>query len=65
MKKHLKKLTLSRETLRNLSKREAQGVLGAASYDTSCRCRLHTGCDCETDGCTVSCGPACYTIDCP
>lgn len=55
MKKHLKKLTLSRETLRNLSKREIQAVHGAASYDTSCRCRIETGCECATETCSITC----------
>jgi hypothetical protein len=64
MKKRLKKLTLNRETLRDLSHRDAKAVLGAASYDTSCRCRIQTGCDCETQGCTITCQPACYSIGC-
>ena len=55
MKKRLKKLTLSRETLRNLSNREILAAQGAASYDTSCRCRIETGCDCATNGCTITC----------
>lgn len=63
MKKRLKKLILSRETLRNLSSSEALAALGAAT-NTSCRCRLETGCECETQGCTVSCYPACYSIGC-
>lgn len=64
MKKQLKKLTLSRETLRNLSRREIQTAHGAASYDTSCRCRIETGCECDSEGCTVTCQPACYTMAC-
>lgn len=56
MKKHLKKLTLSRETLRNLSDGDAKAALGAATGDTSCRCRLETGCECASQaGCTALC----------
>ena len=61
MKKHLKKLTLSRETLRNLSNRDVQEVFGAVS-NTSCACRRESGCDCETEGCTVTCRVPCHTI---
>ena len=60
MKKHLKKLTLSRETLRSLSNRDAKAALGAATGDTSCRCRLETGCECASQaGCTALCSSAC------
>lgn len=61
MRKHLKKLTLSRETLRHLSNRDVQEAVGAASI-TSCACRMASGCDCETEGCTVTCPVPCATI---
>jgi hypothetical protein len=63
MKKHLKKLTLNRETLRKLSNRDIEGVFGAVS-NTSCACRMASGCDCETGGCTITCPIRCDTIDC-
>ncbi|HSF42155.1 MAG TPA: class I lanthipeptide [Thermoanaerobaculia bacterium] len=55
MKKSIKKLTLNRETLRQLTKQETQEVAGGASGDTSCRCKLETGCECATVGCTIYC----------
>jgi hypothetical protein len=56
MKKSIKKLTLSRETLRQLNSQETEKVAGGASYDTSCRCKIETGCECETaSGCTIYC----------
>ena len=62
MKKRLKKLTLGRETLRNLSDRDARAALGAATGDTSCRCKEQTGCGCGTE--TVTRYPACYSLGC-
>ena len=64
MKKHLKKLALSRETLRNLSSREAQEAFGAVSQGTSCDCRRLSGCDCETEGCTITCPVPCNSLGC-
>ncbi len=62
MKKHLKKLTLNRETLRNLAKIETAAVVGANTNPTSCRCRIETGCECETQaGCTALCTSGCPT----
>lgn len=55
MKKNIKKLTLSRETLRQLTKQETGKVAGGASGDTSCRCKIETGCECDTVGCTILC----------
>lgn len=63
MKKRLKKLALSRETLRDLSNHDAKAAFGAVS-NTSCACRRESGCDCETEGCTITCLPACYSIGC-
>lgn len=55
MKKNLKKLTLNRETLRTLSNPEALAAAGGVTTDTSCRCKLETGCECYTNGCTLGC----------
>jgi len=66
MKKHLKKLSLHRETLRTLGG-SLRGVAGGATTDTSCKCEVATGCDCpsvQETGCyphsacfgTCSCG---------
>lgn len=62
MKKRLKKLTLSRETLRDLSSHDAKAAHGAVSQGTSCDCRRLSGCDCETEGCTITCRVPCNTI---
>jgi hypothetical protein len=61
MKKRLRKLALSRETLRDLSSRDAKAAFGAVS-NTSCACRRESGCDCETEGCTITCPVPCATI---
>lgn len=57
MKKQIhKKLSLSKETLRNLSERELAGVVGGACTATCCNscppatCR--SDCQCATDFCT-------------
>jgi hypothetical protein len=52
MKKNPKKLSLSRETLRNLQI-ESGRVLGGAE-ETSSLCLAGTGCECETNGCVPS-----------
>lgn len=62
MKKRLKKLTLSRETLRDLTTGENAAVVGANTNPTSCKCRLETGCECATQaGCTALCTGGCPT----
>jgi hypothetical protein len=69
MKKHVKKLTLHRETLRTLGG-DLRGVAGGGTFDTSCRCEVATGCDCPTNspdcypatGCFASC--SCVTAVC-
>jgi len=50
MKKGMKKLSLSRETLRVLGS-DLRGVAGGIVTDTSCACEYATGCDCNTDFC--------------
>lgn len=54
MKKLQKKLTLSKETLRNLSGQEMQGIVGGVTY-TCCNSSTETGDSCPhcaTDWCT-------------
>lgn len=53
MKKSVKKLSLSRETIRGLQHEDHRLVVGG-SVATSCECLVATGCDCATQG------PACY-----
>lgn len=57
MRKQIRKrLSLSKETLRNLSERELAGVVGGACTGTCCNscppetCR--SDCQCVTDACT-------------
>jgi hypothetical protein len=52
MKKHVKKLSLSRETLRTLAG-DLHGVMGGGgvTIDTSCACDNATGCECATNFC--------------
>jgi hypothetical protein len=52
MKKHVRKLSLSRETLRTLNG-DLRGAVGGGgvTLDTSCACDNATGCDCATDFC--------------
>ena len=47
-KRNGRKLLLSRETLRTLAENEIKRAAGAATGDTSCKCKIETGCDCET-----------------
>lgn len=57
MKKGLKKLSLNRETVRNLESIEArQAAGGTDTCDTSCRCFFGTGCECASQG-----GTDCYS----
>ncbi|HKI03380.1 MAG TPA: class I lanthipeptide [Thermoanaerobaculia bacterium] len=50
MKKHVKKLSLNRETLRHLQGSDMQWIAGGV--DTSAQCLMPTGCECGTqDGC--------------
>jgi hypothetical protein len=51
MKKSLRRLRLSRETLRNLQGGDLSRIVGGTdSFDTSCACRMATGCECATQG---------------
>lgn len=57
MKKTVKKLALSRETLRNLANSQLQGAAGAASIYNSCdpeSVRI-----CPSQRCTTACTEAC------
>lgn len=52
MKKHAKKLSLNRETLRHLQSGEVMKVAGGSANCTSVVCVEVTGCGCDTqDGC--------------
>lgn len=53
MRKHVKKLTLSRETLLDLTHRQMGAAVGGASGDTTCECKDGSWCDCATPGCTL------------
>jgi hypothetical protein len=58
MKKRGKKLSLHRETVRNLDESRLQGVAGGGTYDegqcrTSCRCLDHP--DTFSSDCTAHC----------
>lgn len=58
MKKRIKKLSLYRETLRNLDTSRLKGVAGGNTYDpgaccTTCRCLDHP--DTFSAGCTAGC----------
>ena len=56
MKKHVKKLTLAKETVRNLEKAELGGVAGEASVDctyTNCCSGVYT---CNCGGSRNTCG---------
>lgn len=55
MKKHARKLTLHRETVRNLKGRDLNGIAAGSNSDTSCRCFINTGCNCASQG-----GTDCY-----
>jgi hypothetical protein len=55
VKKHLKKLSLSRETLRILETGDARKAVGGHSHDTSCACEEATHCECASQG-----GTDCY-----
>lgn len=59
MRKRVKKMTLNRETLRSLERRDVRGVVGGADTfgDTSCACHMATGCECASQGGT-DCYPA-------
>lgn len=70
MKKHAKKLSLNRETLRHLESGEVMRAAGGSANCTSVVCIAPTGCECETmDGCaphtaamnTCSMGGTSYT----
>jgi hypothetical protein len=68
MKKHIKKLFLSRETLRNLSPRDLRVIDGGATYYFTGRpgCTT-TAADCGTSGCPSD-GDMCPTttaLNCP
>jgi len=56
MKKQItKKLSLSKETLRNLSEREMVGVVGGFSRTCCNSCTDWSDCSCPTDTCTDTC----------
>jgi hypothetical protein len=51
MKKHVKKLTLNRETLRTLGRDALKAAGGEDTIHTSCACDNATGCECATNVC--------------
>jgi hypothetical protein len=59
MKKHIRRLSLNRETLLALEATEIlAGVTGGVSANnTSCHCFVNTGCNCTTNymDCTATC----------
>lgn len=57
MKKHAKKLSLNRETLRHLQSGEVMKVAGASVNCTSGVCVEYSDCECPSNG---TCGPECY-----
>lgn len=66
MKKSLKKLALSRETLRNLETSTLQWAAGGSELCTSAVCIAPSQCECITQGCSIqmgTCATAC-SIDC-
>lgn len=64
MKKRAKKLTLNRETLRNLGRMSLAQVAGGATHEfqTGCACTDTCVSDCQVCGGTGSCG--CGTANC-
>ena len=54
MKKLPKKLTLSKETLRNLSGHELQGIVGGVTF-TCCNSSTETGDTCSSCNCSTRC----------
>jgi hypothetical protein len=56
MKKNVRRLRLSRETLRILQGDDVKVVAGGTnSFPTSCECFIATGCECASQG-----GTDCY-----
>jgi hypothetical protein len=53
-----KRLTLSKETLRNLSEREMQGAVGGATFTGLC-CSGGVSSCCTDDSCAGTCHSAC------
>lgn len=62
MKKSLKKLSLSRETLRNLEASGLRRAAGGSDHCTSSVCIAPTQCECETQGCVSQWGQTCGTV---
>lgn len=63
MKKRIgKKLSLSKETLRNLSEREMENVVGGNTFTRLC-CSGGTS-SCCTDDCSSECTTPCGTANC-
>jgi natural product precursor len=52
MKKQIKRLTLSKETLRNLSERDMQNAVGGATFWAGCS---DATCITDCDTCSESC----------
>ncbi|HYO15271.1 MAG TPA: hypothetical protein VE685_18905 [Thermoanaerobaculia bacterium] len=50
----MRKLSLSRETLRHLQAQEVRRAAGGATFEIDTTCACTDGCD--TDGCTGGCG---------
>jgi hypothetical protein len=61
MKKLQKKLTLSRETLRNLSGHELQGIVGGVT-NTCCNSSSETGDSCVTCNASSRCTAYCTSL---
>ncbi len=58
MKKLQKKLSLSKETLRNLSGQELQGIVGGVTV-TCCNSSTETGESCVSCACSSRCTGTC------
>lgn len=64
MKKRIgKKLSLSKETLRNLSERELGNVVGGGPTETRLCCSGGAS-SCCTEDCSTACTSPCGTADC-
>lgn len=64
MKKLGKKLTLSRETLRDLSDRQVRVVAGGVTSGLVCTNTSNTGGTGASDCLHATCGAICDTLDC-
>lgn len=63
MQKRVKRLSLTRETLRNLQGSELEKAGGASAYCTSAQCIVESQCECGSPY-TKLCTRNCDTIGC-